>query len=368
MTTELELTDVSVREGAQLPGRSYTVEQKVEAARTIAQLDPTAIEVGFPPTGEVDRTVFRELADLSVPTVALCRARSSDVELAADVGADIANVFIPVSEKQLTHVLGASRERARTLAADAVEAAADHGLATRVSLMDAFRTPPAVVADVLSSLPIEYVTLADTVGATTPSEVRSFLSALSEAGCDLSTVAVHFHDDLGLASANTLAAAREGVRAADVSVNGIGERAGNAALEEVVAARVLADNPVQVNHAELVAVGRSVAETLGEPVAEDKALLGSRSTTHESGIHTAAMLTDPGTFEPFDPSRFGGERTLLFGQGSGRQTVAAMFEAVGESVTDERINLALERFADDRQLSLAEAKEIVRSVAAEVDA
>lgn len=368
MTHRLELTDVSVREGAQLPGRSYTVEQKVEAVQTIARLDPTAIEVGFPPTGEVDQESFHKLSDLNVPTVALCRARPSDIELAAEVGADVANVFIPISERQLEHVLGKSRERATTLAIEAAELAADHGLNVRVSLMDAFRTPSAAVADVLNSLPVEYVTLADTVGAATPMEVESFLTALADEECDLSTLAVHFHDDLGLATANTLTAARSGIEAADVSINGIGERAGNAPLEEIVASRVLAGNAVGIDYEELVPISRVVADTLGEPVAEDKALLGSRPTTHEAGIHTAAMLTDPGTFEPFDPERFGGERSLVVGQGSGRRTVAAMFEAVGEPVTDERIEAVLERLDDDNRLSVDEAKRTVQAVAEEVQA
>jgi isopropylmalate/homocitrate/citramalate synthase len=228
--------------------------------------------------------------------------------------------------------------------------------------MDAFRTPSAALADVLDSLSGEYVTLADTVGAATPMEVESFLTALSDEECDLSTLAVHFHDDFGLATANTLTAAQSGIGAADVSIHGIGERAGNAPLEEVVAARVLAEDAVGIEYEELVPICRSVADTLGEPVAEDKALLGSRATTHEAGIHTAAMLADPGTFEPFDPERFGGERSLVVGKGSGRRTIAAMFEAVGETVTDERIEAVLQRLDDDRRLSVDEAEKTVRAV------
>lgn len=368
MTANLELTDVSVREGAQLPGRSYTVEQKIDATRAIAELEPDAIEVGFPPTGDVDQTVFRELSDLAVPTVALCRARRADVELAADVGADVANVFIPVSECQLAHVLGESREHATSMAVEAVEAARESGLTPRVSLMDAFRTPPAAVAEVFDILPLGDVTLADTVGAATPSHVRSVLTALSAAGIDLSSVTVHFHDDLGLATANTLVSAEVGVEAAEVSVNGIGERAGNAALEEVVAARVLAGAPVGINHEDLIPTARAVAETLGEPVAEAKALLGSRATTHEAGIHTAAMLTDPGTFEPFDPDRFGGDRSLIVGRGSGRRTIVALFEAVGEPATDERVEAAFERFDSEKPRSFAAAKETVRRVAEAIEA
>jgi isopropylmalate/homocitrate/citramalate synthase len=180
---------------------------------------------------------------------------------------------------------------------------------------------------------------------------------------DLGRVGVHFHDDLGCATADTLTAYEMGVAKADVSIDGLGERAGNSVLEEVLAAcAVDFDDDLGMQSDALIPTCRRVLETLGEPYSDRKAILGSKIAEHESGIHTAAMLADPATLEPFDPARFGGERHLLFGAPTGTSAARQLLERAGVEPDEERIDAYLELLGErgpldfDAAISLAETQ------------
>lgn len=351
------LNDVTLREGDQMPGSDYSVEQKIEAGRALDDLGISYVQTGSPITGESDREATRRLsAKVSAETIGLARAIPDDIDAVFDAEADIVEVILPLSDRHLEHALGTTREEALAMADEAVAHADDHGVTVHVSLVDAFRTDVAHLIDFFELFPIpEYVNLADSVGARTPKTVRETLTSL-EGSVDFERIGVHFHDDMGVGTANTLTAYEAGVAKADVSVASLGERAGNTALEEVVVAGVTEHNKgFGIETDRLVPVCERVLDALGESVEPRKSVLGEAVTTHESGLHTAAMLNDPSVFEPFAPAHFGGERNLLFGNGTGQSSACILLERAGVEPTDERIDELLSALHEEGPLELEEA-------------
>ncbi|SFC69215.1 2-isopropylmalate synthase/methanogen homocitrate synthase [Halobiforma haloterrestris] len=361
----MQLTDVTLREGAQLPGRSYDVEQKVSAGEVLGRLDLPYIQAGFPATGEVDREATRRLADdLEADLIGLARAVPGDVEAALDANVDVVEVFAPLSDGQLEYVVDSSRAEMFEALREAIDLALEGGADVHLSLLDAFRTDPEYLVTAFDRFSeVSYVNLPDTVGSASPSSVQQFLERLGEEhNIDLSRVGVHFHDDLGVATANTITAFQAGVGKADVSVGGLGERAGNAPLEEVVAIGDLEhDTSFGVGTADLVPACKRVLTILEEDIPDQKALLGRETTRHESGIHTAAMIEEPSVFEPFDPSRFGSRRKLIFGEGTGRGGARRLLERADVAVegTDDAVSTVLELLADEGPLETEAAVRLI---------
>ncbi len=357
----MRLKDVTLREAAQMPGRSYTADQRVEAGRALDDLGVAYLQAGFPATGAPDGEVIRRLAATAEATVtALARPLESDVDAALEAGAGVVDLFVPLSERHLTHSLGTSREAVLEMLEEARNRVSDAGATPHVSIVDAFRTDHEHLLELFERFPdVPNVTLADTVGCRTPEEVRGFLGELRDRGADFERGGVHFHDDIGTATANVLAAHEVGVGCADVSVASLGERAGNPATEEVVVAGWLARGlSFGTAPSALIPACRAVLEALGETVPPRKAVLGEAVTTHEAGIHTEAMLKEPSTFEPFDPAMFGGERTLLFGEGTGRSGAALLLERAGvNGDPDAFVQRLHEEGPLDREAAIALARD-----------
>lgn len=350
----MKLLDLTLREGEQRPGVEYTVDEKVKAVRQLDSLGVDYVQVGFPVADDRTERICKRV-NLDAKITGIARAIPADVEAAVDADVDVVNVFAPTSTRQLEHVLGKPRESMLESVGDAADYARGHGLEVHFDAMDGFRTEPPVLDEVFDVVDASYCTIADTVGSRTPAGVVEHLESLST---DLARVGVHFHDDLGVSVANTLAASRLGVAKADVSVGGIGERAGNASLEEVAASVAVDEEPAElhIDESELVPRTKAVLDALGESVPPSKALLGDKAFSHESGLHTAAMLDDPGTFEPFDPARFGGSRRLLFGSSTGNGAARRLIERAGREPTEDRIRTLLEELdAADGELTLEEA-------------
>ncbi|HET7323400.1 MAG TPA: citramalate synthase [Halococcus sp.] len=351
------LCDVTLREGDQMPGSDYSVAQKVGAGRALDDLGVSYMQTGFPITGDRDRETTRRLTgEVSAETIGLARAIPDDIDAVCDAEADIAEVILPLSDRHLEHSLGKTREEALDMAETALTHADDRGVTAHITLIDAFRTDIEHLVDFFERFRHpEYINLADTVGARTPKTVRETLASLEES-VDFDRVGVHFHDDLGVGVANTLTAYEAGVAKADVSVASLGERAGNTSLEEVVVAGVTEhDEDFGVDSRRVIPVCERVLDALGESVEPRKPVLGEAVSTHESGLHTAAMLHDPSVFEPFSPSRFGGERRLLFGSATGRQSARILLERADSEPTDERIHELLSALDEEGPLGLEEA-------------
>lgn len=360
----MQLTDVTLREGDQMPGREYSVEQKFAAGKALDELGVKFLQVGFPTTGEKDTKAIRRLAgETESDVIGLARALPRDVEAALEAEADIVEIIIPLSDDQLRYVLGKSREDAFEMTRAAVDRALDGGATVHVSLIDAFRTDLDHITSFIDRFDdVDVLNLADTVGVRTPESVRSYLTTL-ESTINLERVGVHFHDDLGVATANVLVAHDMGVGKADVSVTSLGERAGNPALEEVVVAGVVErGDDFGIDAERLIPTCESVLFELDETVEPRKAVLGQEVTEHESGLHTAAMLREPRVFEPFDPATFGGERRLLFGGGTGRSGARTLLERAGFEPTDGRVEELLGALAEEGPLETDEAVSLTESL------
>ena len=362
----MELCDVTLREGAQMPGRDYSVEQRVEAGRAIDRLGVAAIQAGFPVVGEEHAEAVRQLAPVTDAAVtALARARPGDVDAAVEAGADVVSLFASVSDVMLEHVFGKGREEVFGMLEEAVGRAEDAGVPVRIGLMDGFRTDAEHVVEAAERFPGYTLGLADTVGNRTPAFVESFLGEVETGGVDLARIGVHFHDDLGVATANTLAAARAGAGSADVSVAALGERAGNTPIEQLVVAGSLErEETFGVDADALVPACRDALGALGEDVDPRRPVLGEEVVRHESGLHTAVMLDHPFVFEPFDPAEFGGSRELVFGAITGRGAARKLLERVDRDPTDERVGALLDRLAAEGPTDLAGALDLARSVEA----
>jgi isopropylmalate/homocitrate/citramalate synthase len=362
----VELCDVTLREGAQMPGRDYSVEGRVEAGRAIDRLGVAAIQAGFPVVGEEHAEAVRRLAPVTDADVtALARARPGDVDAAVDAGADVVSLFATASDVMLEHVFGEDRETVFGMLEGSVGRAEDAGVPVRIGLMDGFRTDVEHVIEAAERFPNYTLGLADTVGNRTPEFVASFLADLEAGGVDLSRLGVHFHDDLGVATANTLVAAGAGVGSADVSVAALGERAGNTPIEElVVAGHTGRGETFGVDADALIPACRDALDALDEAVDPRRPVLGEEVVRHESGLHTAVMLDHPFVFEPFDPSDFGGKRQLVFGAITGRGAARKLLERADREPTDERVASLLDRLEAEGPMGLEGALELARSVEA----
>jgi isopropylmalate/homocitrate/citramalate synthase len=358
----MQLTDVTLREGDQMPGREFSAAAKVECTRALDDLGVPFVQPGFPATGKKDREVLSELAGTTdADVIALARALESDIDAALEADADVVETFVSASDRHLEQLLGVSRAEMLSMLGETVDYVHDHGVTAHVTLADAFRTDRDHLIEIVDTVPdVGFVSLADTVGARTPGTVESTLDGLA-GHIAFDRLGVHFHDDMGCATANALAAYRAGVGKADVSVGGLGERAGNTALEELaVACAVDHGDDLGLAADALIPICRGVLDTLGEPYGDRKAVLGTSITEHESGIHTAAMLSDSATLEPFDPGRFGGERRLVFGKPTGEGGARRLLERADIDPDGETVAAYLDALAAagpldlDAALALAE--------------
>lgn len=351
----MELLDATLREGEQRSGRSYSVDQKVTAARHLDALGVDYIQIGFPVREDGTKEACQRL-DVNAKVTGIARAIATDIDAAVDAGVDVVQFSVPTSDLQREKLIGVDREELAVMAEDTLEYARDYGFdEIHFGAMDGFRTDPAYLSELFARIDTPYVGIADTVGVRTPQEVTAFLTDLE---CDLSRVSVHFHRDLGLGTANVIAAAACGVGKADVTVGGIGERAGNVALEEVVVAGAIGDVRIETNieTESLIPRCHEILDAIDEAISPHKPILGETAYEHESGMHTAAMLDDPSTFEPFDPAQFGGERQLVFGPASGRGAARRLLSRVGADPTDQAVAAFLDRLhALDEHVSYDEA-------------
>jgi len=358
--------DLTLREGAQVPGVEVGEAAGRRVLDALADLGVGRVELAFP-RARPREAWYRHADDLGLRTAALARAVPADIDAALDVDPDEVEVMVPASDVQLEHALGASRGAALDRLVGNVERARAAGVDAGGALTDAVRADEAFLrqaARTLADAGARHVTLADTTGSGTPGAVRETVGAVvDEVGDDLG-VAVHTHDDRGVAAANALAAVDAGATGVDATVGGVGERAGNAALEAVAVLLAERGDGVALDPERLVPACRRAHEALGPAVPADAPVIGTRPYRHESGLHTAAMLREPSTYEPFDPARYGAERELLFGEGTGRGAVRALLADAGVDPTDERVATALDAVRDAAAargdpLTLAEARETV---------
>ncbi|HEY6752814.1 MAG TPA: 2-isopropylmalate synthase [Rubrobacteraceae bacterium] len=358
----VQIFDTTLRDGEQSPGISLSVEEKVEIAHQLARLKVDVIEAGFPITSEGDfESVSRIAAEVKGPTIAgLSRIHRMDIERAWEAvkwsGRPRIHTFVGTSDLHIEHQMRSNKEDILAGAEEAVRFAKSLCPQVEFSPMDATRTEIGYLAEVVAAAVeagADVINIADTVGYTTPAEFSAFLRELQERvpGLKDRVLSVHCHDDLGLAVANSLAGVQAGAGQIEVAVNGIGERAGNASLEEIVMALVTRgdhyDVEVGVETSQLANTSRMISNITGYEVPPNKAVVGRNAFLHESGIHQDGVLKDRRTFEIMTPKDIGLEGTNIFlGKHSGRHALKDALEELGYTLEGEVLKRAFARFKE----------------------
>jgi len=362
--------DTTLRDGEQSPGATLHTHEKLQIARQLARLGVDVIEAGFPASSPGDLEAVQRIArEIEGPIICgLARCVRSDVDAAWEGVKDAPrrriHVFIGTSDVHMQHQLRMTRqqvlEATRTMVAHARSYCED----VEFSPMDAGRSDPEFLYEVLALAIAEGATtlnIPDTVGYTTPEEFGALIRSIREntPGVESTVISVHCHNDLGMATANSLAGVKEGARQVECCVNGLGERAGNAALEEVVMAlytrRDYYGVETGIKTTEIWPTSRMVSSYTGIPVQPNKAVVGANAFAHESGIHQDGILKHRQTYEIMDAEMVGlSSSTLVLGKHSGRHAFSDRLEQMGYHLDQEQLNRAFERFKD-----LADKKKVV---------
>jgi len=349
----VRIFDTTLRDGEQSPGFSMNTEEKIRVARQLAKLGVDVIEAGFPIASRGDleavRTVAKEVRE--VPIAALARARKEDVNAAIEAlegaAASRLHVFLATSDLHLRVKLKMTREQALEAIASMIRLGRQRVGEVEFSAEDAGRTDIGFLCQVCRvavDAGATILNLPDTVGYAVPEEYGAMFRQVREYLGDPAgiTLSAHCHDDLGMAVANSLAAVRAGVRQIECTINGIGERAGNAALEEVVVALAVRKESFGVTTGirleELFPTSRMLSEITGAAVAPNKAVVGANAFAHEAGIHQDGIIKNPQTYEIISPQTVGvPARSLVLGKHSGRNALRTALRDLGYVPSDAEL-------------------------------
>ena len=354
-TNRVTIFDTTLRDGEQAPGFSMRTSEKLQVARQLAALGVDVIEAGFPIASDADAEAVRMIAThVRGPIIgALARCHAADIDRAGWALAPAArrriHVFIATSDLHLERKLRITRQACLDSAVAAVRHARRYTDDVQFSAEDATRSDPAFlwrVCEAVIQAGATTINLPDTVGYSTPDEIRAFFATIIDTvpSSDQVTWSAHCHDDLGLAAANTLAALEGGARQVECTINGIGERAGNASLEEVVmATRVRPDRlpyDTAIDTRQIYAASQLLSNVTGEGVQSNKAIVGRNAFAHEAGIHQDGMLKDRRTYEIMRPEEVGvPQATLVLGKHSGRHAVQRRCELIGLTLERRELDL-----------------------------
>ena len=385
MSDRIIIFDTTLRDGEQSPGASMNLDEKVQVARQLERMNVDVIEAGFPIASEGDfeavRAVARAMKKTSV--AGLCRASKKDIDRAWEALKEAKkpriHTFIATSDIHVKLKLQKTHDQVRKAAVDAVGHAAGYTDNVEFSAEDAARSDVTYLCEVIEAVieaGAKTVNIPDTVGYAVPDEFGTLIATIRDrvSNVDQAVLSVHCHNDLGLAVANSLAAVQAGARQVECTINGIGERAGNASLEEVVMAlRTRHDYMgahTDIRTEEIYRASRLVSGITGILVQQNKAIVGANAFAHEAGIHQDGMLKDKTTYEIMTPESVGIKESLLvLGKHSGRHAFRNRLDELGIELADEEIQtafVAFKRLADkkktiyDEDIEALIAEEILR--------
>lgn len=378
MKEQVIIFDTTLRDGEQSPGASMNAAEKLRLARQLEKLGVDAIEAGFPAASPGDFEAVKQIAEKTrnLQVTALARASREDIDRAWGAIREAAHprihTFIATSDIHLEHKLRMTRDQVIETAVDAVRYAKSFTDNVEFSAEDGSRSDRDFLCRIFEAA-IEAgattVNLPDTVGYAVPDEFSNLISYVQQhtPNIDRAVLSVHCHNDLGLATANTMAGLRAGARQAEVTVNGIGERAGNTSLEEVVMGLYTRKDHLglttRINTNEIYPTSRLVSLITGIVVQPNKAIVGANAFAHEAGIHQDGVLKNPMTYEIMEPETVGlTKNRLVLGKHSGRHAFKEKLAALGYDFSDEEVNHLFHKFkelADKRKEILDEDIEVL---------
>lgn len=370
---DIEVCDVTLRDGEQMPGVVFRADEKLEIAIRLNEVGVEIIEAGFPVVSEAEKRAVQDITNLGLDSKisVLSRSVPKDVEVALDCDVDMVSVFIATSELHLKYKLHMTCAEAVKCAFETVEFAKDHGLIVRFSAEDATRTD----FDLLKRLyrkaeeyRADYVSIADTVGIMNPRTTGYLVSEIKKE-VDI-PICMHCHDDLGMALANTLAAAEAGAKQLHTTINGIGERSGNTPLEELLVALRVHHEVDRYDTTKLTPLSKLVQSSSGVMMPKNKAVVGENAFAHESGIHVAAVLEEPRTYELYSPEMVGSARRIIIGKHTGAKALKYITKKMGYDLKKDEICLLAEKVKRcsefKRPISCDELRRLIHDLEIEV--
>lgn len=338
---KIVIYDSTLRDGEQMPGVHFTTEQKVAIATKLADVGVHQIEAGFPAVSDQEMRAVKEIAQLGLSSEILCLARTiqSDIDAAADCGVDMVLLFIATSDLHMRYKLKMTRDDVLRKAVSSVEYARARGLKVSISTEDSTRSDTGMMMDVYKECEKAGATrlgITDTLGCAGPEAVHYLVKKIRE-GTSI-PLSAHLHNDFGLATANSIAALTAGAEAIATTVGGIGERSGNVPLEQfVMVMKHLYKRDIGINTEGLTDLAKLVFEAAKLPLPANQPWVGTNAFSHESGIHVAAVLNCPMTYECVNPEEVGNRRRLVLGKHSGTALVKSRLDERGIYASQEQI-------------------------------
>ena len=345
----VRIFDTTLRDGEQSPGVALSPENKLNIAKKLDELGVDAIETGFPVISEGEQKAIKMItqANLSAELCGLARTNQQDIDAVVDCGLKYVHTFIATSDIHLQYKLHLSQDQALAKAVESVEYAKSLGLQVEFSAEDATRTDRGFLKKIFTAVTkagADRIDIPDTVGYSTPQYIAEITKDAIEA--TKSPISMHCHNDFGLAVANAISGIQAGAQCAHVTINGIGERAGNASLEELVMAlqclKFDQSWETGIKTELLYETSKYVSKLAGMPVQPNKAIIGENAFGHESGIHTHGVLSNPLTYEPISPEIVGRNRWLQVGKHAGAHGIYAMLDDYGVQPDKNQLKKILE--------------------------
>jgi methanogen homocitrate synthase len=362
--------DSTLRDGEQMPGVAFGLEQKVAIATLLDEARVHQIEAGFPAVSEGEFRTIKEITSLglSADILALSRITKDDIDVAVDSGVDIVLLFVATSDIHLKYKLKKTKEEILARSVEALDYCKERGIKASMSSEDSTRTDIEFLLEFFREAEkagAMRLGITDTVGCASPEAISHLVKRVAE---EVRTpISIHLHNDFGFALANAIAAVKCGAKAVTTTVNGIGERAGNVPLEQFVASmKFLYDHDLGIDSTKLKSLSDMVAGFSKVPVSKNQPLVGDNAFSHESGIHVAAVLSCPMTYECIPPEAVGNQRHLRMGKHTGVTYIRKRLEDLKVDVTEEQlcqILLRVKRLGEKRgRVSDREFERIVDEV------